>query len=213
VAFYLDPLICQESNVEATVSFKDAYGSVGEASMKKRPVDIVCPLFYTPETINVAMLKRLMAEVQYKDSRLYLIPEWSDPTRIFSLGMQAASLHSIRLVREFELKDPSYIGEAWFYGKVSGTDEEMVLRLTVRADPKLLDIFVATNNLSSQAGLLAEVSKNIGKMCQEQQVCTLVPCTDQKWKDYVASCGSLLDQYGVEQVETTTEEKNGPPQQ
>jgi hypothetical protein len=129
--------------------------------------------------------------------RLYMISQRADPRATFSKAKEAASLFSIRLVREFELQTP-YMGEAWFYGKVQNTEEEMVLKITVREDPRLVELLVATNNLASQAGLLAEVSKNVGRLCQEHNVCTLVPCTDMKWKNYISNCESLLDRYAQE---------------
>ncbi len=211
VAFYLDPLICQESHVDATVKFKDPYGTAGEAMMKRRPVDIVCPIFYTPENINVAMLKRLLGEIQYKDNRLYAIPEWTDLTQVYELARQTVSMHDIQLVRSF--KDPTqgtFLGEAWYYGKTKETHEEILLKAAVREQPRSLEVQVASSNISSLTGLLAEVGNNILKLCQEKGLCTLVPCTDKEWKDYIASCETMLDRYGRQQTDGQTGVP-GPP--
>ena len=197
IAFYLDPLICQESHVDATVKFKDYYGNAGEAAMKRRPVDIVCPIFYTPENINVAMLKRLLSESQFTDNRIYVIPDWTDIHKIYEVAKQTVALHDIKLVRDFtDPAEGNFIGEAWYYGKTHETNEELLLKASVREQPRVLEIQVACSNMSSLTGLLAEVSINTLKLCQEKGICTLVPCTEKEWKTYLAACETMLDRYG-----------------
>ena len=212
VAFYLDPLICQESHVDANVRFKDAYGNHGQAAMKRRPVDIVCPIFYTPENINVAMLRRLLGESQYSDNRIYAIPEWTDVHMVYELAKQTVGLHDIKLVRDFvDDTQGSFIGESWYYGTTRETHEEILLKASVREQPKVLEVLVASSNISSLTGLLAEVSNNILRLCQERNVCTLVPCDDQQWKTYLASCQSMLDKYGRQDFDGQTGSAPQPP--
>jgi hypothetical protein len=211
VAFYLDPLICQESHVDATVKFKNPYGTAGEAVMKRRPVDIVCPIFYTPENINVAMLKRLLGEIQYKDNRIYAIPEWTDLMQVYELARQTVAMHDIQLVRSFkDQTQGNFLGEAWYYGKTKETHEEILLKASVREQPRSLEVQVASSNISSLTGLLAEVSNNMLRLCQEKAVCTLMPCTDKEWKDYIASCETMLDRYGRQETDGQTGVP-GPP--
>jgi hypothetical protein len=212
VAFYLDPLICQESHVDATVKFKDPYGTAGEAVMKRRPVDIVCPIFYTPENINVAMLKRLLGEIQYKDNRIYAIPEWTDLMQVYELARQTVAMHDIQLVRSFkDQTQGNFLGEAWYYGKTKETHEEILLKASVREQPRSLEVQVASSNISSLTGLLAEVSNNMLRLCQEKAVCTLMPCTEKEWKDYIASCETMLDRYGRQETDGQTGGVPGPP--
>jgi hypothetical protein len=212
VAFYLDPLICQESHVDATVKFKDHYGNAGEAAMKRRPVDIVCPIFYTPENINVAMLRRLLSESQFTDNRIYAIPDWTDIRKVYEVVRQTVALHDIKLVRDFtDQAEGNFIGEAWYYGKTHETNEELLLKASVREQPRVLEIQVACSNMSSLTGLLAEVSINTLKLCQEKSVCTLVPCTEKEWKTYLATCETMLDRYGRQEQDGKLGGAPSPP--
>ncbi|UCC92277.1 MAG: PKD domain-containing protein, partial [Thermoplasmata archaeon] len=56
VAFNYDPIICMESNIDGNLTFRDVKGSLQVVSMKTRRADIVCPIFFTRENANTAML-------------------------------------------------------------------------------------------------------------------------------------------------------------
>ncbi|UCC93621.1 MAG: hypothetical protein JSW25_02870, partial [Thermoplasmata archaeon] len=102
VAYYLDPLICQESDIDGTTSFKDAEGAFGTVTMKRRRADIVCPIFFTEENANTAMLKRLIhEELSESDSKLFTIPKMLAAPEAFVLGKEVIRGHDVRFVREF----------------------------------------------------------------------------------------------------------------
>jgi hypothetical protein len=192
VAFYLDPLICQESNVNVTASFRDEYDNPGEANMKQRPVDIVCPIFYTPENVNVAMLKRLMGEVKYKDSRIYDLPYEVHLEEAFELAKEAIQRHDVKFVREFSERGP-YIGEAWYYGQTSETEEELVIRASVMEERNILEIFVGCSNLAIMTGLLAELGNNINTIFEERGLGRMEPNTDPDIDGALENIRRLID--------------------
>jgi hypothetical protein len=134
--------------------------------MKRRPADIVCPIFYTDTNINSAMLKRLIEEVKYTDTRLYQIPEKIEPEEAFDFLKQAIQRHHVRFVREFKEKKP-YWAEAWYYGKIHTVGEEMIIRATVREKTRSIEVFVASGNLATLTGLLAELSHDLKSMLKE----------------------------------------------
>ncbi len=162
VAFYLDPLICMESWIDGAVTYRDARGRLETASMKRRPADIVCPIFYTPSTVNVAMLNRLVQDLSYKDSKFYRLPSGLTAQQAFELAKGAVGRHDVAFIREFSEPEP-YIGEGWFYGKTKEGGEELVVRTSVQQATGSLEMFVASGNLASLTGLLAELGHDLNK--------------------------------------------------
>ena len=166
VAYYLDPLICMESYIDGTLIYRDYRGTLKTVIMKRRPADIVCPIFYTDTNINSAMLKRLIEEVKYTDTRMYQIPADVEPMEAFDFLKQAIQRHHVRFVREFKEKKP-YWAEAWYYGKIHTIGEEMIIRATVREKTRSIEVFVASGNLATLTGLLAELSHDLKSMLKE----------------------------------------------
>ncbi|MCK5415528.1 MAG: hypothetical protein KAJ35_09115, partial [Thermoplasmata archaeon] len=56
VAFLFDPQICQESHLDGTLAYFDTTGELKHITMKRRMADVVCPIFFTKENANTAML-------------------------------------------------------------------------------------------------------------------------------------------------------------
>ena len=166
VAYYLDPLICMESYIDGTLIYRDYRGTLKTVIMKRRPADIVCPIFYTDTNINSAMLKRLIEEVKYTDTRMYQIPANIEPEEAFDFLKQAIQRHHVRFVREFKERKP-YWAEAWYYGKIHTVGEEMIIRATVREKTRSIEVFVASGNLATLTGLLAELSHDLKSMLKE----------------------------------------------
>ena len=160
VAYYMDPLICQESVVDCTLTYYDFKGEINHVNMKRRPVDIVCPIFYTAQTVNVAMLKRLLGDHQYRDSKIYRIGDAKTLGSVFGAAKEAVSAHSVKFVREFT-DDESGDAEAWYFGEVQTSGEKMVIRVSSKVSMKFLEVFVASSNLATQTGLLAELGISI----------------------------------------------------
>jgi hypothetical protein len=196
VAFYLDPKICQESHVDGKVTFTDIYGNKGEVQMKRRLIDIVCPIFYTKETVNIAMLKRLLRDLKYNDSRLFEIKSQSALKALYKLSVETLLKHDVKFVREFMESDP-YAAEAWFYGEIKDTEEKIILRVAARAEKHYLEIFVASSNLAFLTGLLAELGNNLKKEIIENGIFKeeIHPTTDNLLKEKIEREKLLLDKY------------------
>jgi len=197
VAFYLDPMICQESWIDGTLSFNDVTGELHHVDMKRKNVDIVCPIFYTPATINTAMLKRLTSELSYKDSRVFDLKTNEKPKLVqaFDIAKNATRAHDVKFVREYIEDDPQpYTAEAWFYGKTSETEEELVIRVTVRSVPSpMVELYVATSNLASMTGLLAELGNKMRTDLVEGLNEPIQVLTDERTRNALSSIMSLLD--------------------
>ena len=163
IAFYLDPQICTESYLDGNLTFKDVKGNFNSITMSKKLVSVVCPILFTDENINTAMLKRMaVEELDKKDSKVFSVPSNIPPETAFEIGKAAIQHHDVRLVREMSEKNP-YIGEAWYYGKAKGRNDKIVVRIRVLADMSFLEFYVASNSLLMLTGMLAELKSDLNK--------------------------------------------------
>jgi hypothetical protein len=210
VAIYFDPVICQESSIEGNVTYFDGYGVQGSAAMKTRPVDIVCPIFYTKENINVAMLKRLIKELKYNDTKVYQITEVENLKVAYKVAKDCIQAHDVKSVREYGLDSP-YEAELWYYGEVKGTDEQIVIRAAAREWQHSLSIFVASRNLASMTGLLAEIGKDFGRAMEEWTLKgAMSTLMDETAKGEIAKTLSLLEKEKEAEAHPAESDTKGP---
>ncbi len=215
VAFYLDPMICMESAVDGLLTYKDAKGKLAHTEMKRRTVEIACPIFYTKQTVNLAMLKRLVGAASYNDSKVYQVPRGVGAQEALEVAKEAISGHDVRPVRTFEEHvEGSYIGEAWYYGAAQATNEEIVIRATVRQASNTLEIFVACSNLASLTGLLAELGHALNRVLVQKRGGGAKPTlvSDVALKDEVRRSTALLDRLNEAELggdETEQSPRNG----
>jgi hypothetical protein len=196
VAFYLDPVICVKSNIDATVSFKDSKGALRTKGMEQLKAEVVCPILYSDEEINVAMLKRLIGILQVHDSKIFPIPSMIKPKRTLELGKEVLSGFKAKLVREFCEPKP-FSAEAWYHGKTKVGNRSVVTRLSVKEASNIVEFFVATDELPALTGLLAELGHEFAKAlrteCRSEDV---APITDQSKREKIIKDTKLLiDRY------------------
>jgi hypothetical protein len=212
VAFYLDPIICQESKVDAMLTFVDEYGHRGEVYMKTRPVDIVCPIFYTPETMNVAMLKRLLETLKYSDSKIFSLSSRKELELAYKQAVDTVGGYDIKFIREFK-EDTPFKAESWFYGEVKETSEQLIIKVASGEIQKYLQIFVSSSNLASMTGLLAELGAKFRRKVEDkdktvekpEEKVVLKPIKDQKTRDEIERSVLLLDKYAESELEVHDE--------
>jgi hypothetical protein len=163
VAFYMDPQLCSESFLEGVLSYKDVRGYLQTVTLARKLASVVCPIFFTDENINTAMLKRMVEEeLDRKDSKVFKLPDGIDPKKTFELGKAAVKYHDVRLVREFVEETP-FVGEAWYYGKVKGRDDKLVIKVRVMGVHNILEYYVASGSKLMLTGLLAELKTDLAR--------------------------------------------------
>jgi hypothetical protein len=163
VAIYLDPQICMESFLEGVLTFRDAHDNFETVKLNKIRVSVVCPIMYTDENINTAMLKRMAnEELDKKDTKVFSIPSNLKPESAFDLAKSAVQHHDVREVRQFKEIAP-FVGEAWYYGKAKGREDRLVIRVRVLGDMHKLEFFVASNSTLMLTGMLAELRADLNK--------------------------------------------------
>ncbi|UCH88343.1 MAG: CHAT domain-containing protein, partial [Thermoplasmata archaeon] len=196
VAFYLDPLICTESYVDGTLTYKDIYGELKTSAMKRRKAEIVCPILYTTENINTAMLKRLMdEELTIHDSKIYEVPEGIDIQKASDLCKETVQSHDLRLVREFIEDDPEDPEiEVWYYGITKVKKNKVVIKSSVRRKTNSIQLFVACTNKQVLTGFLAELGHNLNDKLKDLGVTSdsIYQVKDSSIRDTISQTNTLL---------------------
>ncbi len=196
VAFNFDPIICMESNIDGNLTFRDVKGSLQVSTMKTRRADIVCPIFFTRENANTAMLKRLVKEeLASQDSKVFRYPDGLAPSQAFELCKGVVHLHDVKFVREFFEEAPTWLGEAWFYGETKVKGYKIVIRVTVREDSHTAEFFVASQEMEVITGLLAELGHSLNRMLKEKYMGRLKaqPIVDQRLKKELTDKPLLIE--------------------
>jgi len=106
--------------MQMPVTFKDARGNIETLKMPRKLTSVVCPILFTEENINTAMLKRMAAdELDKKDSKVFTVPSTMTTEKAFEVGKAAVQHHDVRLVLELKEEKP-FRAEAWYFGKAKG---------------------------------------------------------------------------------------------
>ncbi len=196
VAFYLDPLICTESHVDGTLVYKDIYGVLKTTAMKRRMAEVVCPILYTPENINTAMLNRMLSEeLTIHDSKIYHIPPGIDYERAMSICKDTIQAHDLKFVREFmerDSEDPEI--ESWYYGTTKVKKHKVVIKASTRKKTNTIELFVACKDKYVITGFLAELGHNFNDKLKELGVTRqpIFPVTDEETREEIAQTSTLL---------------------
>lgn len=161
LAYYFDPQMCTVSVVDGTCRYKDYEGNLHTVTMKSRRAEVVCPLFFTKEQANTAMLKRLVeTELKFFDVKSFEFAAREEEAPLHDLFETMKSVvlaHDVQLVRSFESKGP-YGGEAWFYGRTQPKGYQIVIRAAVGAESRRAEFYVAAVSMRAVTGLLAELA-------------------------------------------------------
>jgi hypothetical protein len=194
MAFYLDPQICTESFLEGVLTFKDARGNLETVQMPRKLTSVVCPILFTEENINTAMLKRMSAEqLERKDSKVFTIPSTMTSEKAFEVGKAAVRHHDIRLVRELK-EDKPFRAEAWYFGKAKGRPDKLVVRVRVIPEMSFLEFSVSSDSVLMLTGMLAELKSDLNKELESHKLKgAMKQVTDKDDMDAVAEIRLLLE--------------------
>lgn len=166
-SYYLDPQTCSQTNIDGVGSYTDASGESHTVKMKTRVAEIVCPLFFTPQHANPAMMRRLIdTALDARDARVYRVqamPEGIKFVDLFNLAREAVQRHHVVLVRNIKTKHP-FEGNAWFYGQTKHSRSPVVIRVTVSEKRRTAEFFVAVDSPATLTGMLAEFQRSFTEM-------------------------------------------------
>ena len=165
VAFFFDPQICQGTHIDGLLTYVDAQGVRNRVEMKRRHADVVCPIFFTREHANTAMLRQLVkARLDKKDLRVFRYPRELSPEVVLTLGKAALGGTAVQLVREFIERGPPYYAEVWYYGETKVHAIQIVMRLGVVEESQAIEFFAASTAMEPITGLIAEFRRELVKV-------------------------------------------------
>jgi hypothetical protein len=169
VALLFDPQICQSTHIDGHLSYYSSQGELRYAEMTRRTADVVCPVFFTRENANTAMLRRLMKEsLHVSDLRLYRYPTGLEPHDVLAICKTALGSEEIQLVREYVTETPSYETEVWYYAETKVKRYRFVIRLGVVQDKGVVELFAASTAMEPITGLLADFRRELNRILEER---------------------------------------------
>jgi hypothetical protein len=169
VALLFDPQICQSTHIDGHLSYYTSQGELRYVEMKRRTADVVCPVFFTRENANTAMLRKLMKErLHQNDLRLYRYPSDLPPDEVLAICKMALGSDEIQLVREYITPSPTYEAEVWYYAETRVKRYQFVIRLGVVEDKGVVELFAASTAMEPITGLLADFRRELNRILKER---------------------------------------------
>ncbi len=169
VALLFDPQICQSTHIDGHLSYYTSQGELRYVEMKRRTADVVCPIFFTRENANTAMLRKLMKErLHQNDLRLYRYPSDLPPDEVLAICKVALGSDEIQLVREYITPSPTYEAEVWYYAETRVKHYQFVIRLGVVEDKGVVELFAASTAMEPITGLLADFRRELNRVLKDR---------------------------------------------
>jgi Mn-dependent DtxR family transcriptional regulator len=156
VDFYLEPKECGISNIGGTVIYKDAKSNKHTIHIRKKEVQIKCPLVCT----SMSTIEDCQLAIQSlpNDARAFLIADL-DPRLAFRAAIRTLKNFETSMVTSFEGGDAKegYEAEAWFCSEAKVTGGRIVTRVYVSAASQSLEVRVWCANPGQLTGFLAKL--------------------------------------------------------
>ena len=156
VDFYIEPKECGISNIGGTVIYKNAQGEQSSIPIKKKEVQIKCPLVCT--SLSTIEDCQLAIQSLPNDARAFLIADL-DPRLAYRAGIRAMKNFETSMITSHEdsVKQEGYKGEAWFCAEAKVTGGRIVTRVYVSEVNQSLEVRVWTAHPGQLTGFLAKV--------------------------------------------------------
>ena len=162
VAFLFDPQVCSQTHIHGSLTFYNARGVRQRVEMKKRMAEVVCPIFFTPDQANTAMLKDLIrGTMNIDDIRVFRYSDRLEPHDVLAIAKGPLARSGVQLVREFIVEGPPYQAEVWYYGETKAGAVKMIMRLSVIDEGRYVALYVSSTQVEPLTGLLAEFRRDL----------------------------------------------------
>jgi len=156
VDFYLEPKQCGTSSIGGDVIYKDAKGTKHTLHIRKRDVEIKCPLVCT----SMSTIEDCQVAIQTlgNDARAFLIADL-DPRLAYRGAIRTLKNFDTSAVTSHEGSDTTgnYEGEAWFCSEAKTTGGRIITRIYVSETSQSLEVRVWCGNPGQLTGFLAKV--------------------------------------------------------
>jgi len=156
VDFYLEPKECGISNLGGTVIYKNARGEQRIIHIRKKEVQIKCPLVCT----SLSTIEDCQISIQSlpNDARAFLIADL-DPRLAYRAAIRTLKNFETSMVTSYEGGDinQSYEAEAWFCAEAKVTGGRIITRVFVSQTNQSLEVRVWCANPGQLTGFLAKI--------------------------------------------------------
>ncbi|MFW9938601.1 MAG: PCI domain-containing protein [Candidatus Thorarchaeota archaeon] len=156
VDFYLEPKECGISNIGGTVIYKDAKGNKHTQHIRKKEVQIKCPLVCT----SLTSIEDCQIAIQTlpNDARAFLIADL-DPRLAYRAAIRTLKNFETSSVTSHEGTDAkgNYEAEAWFCSEAKVTGGRIITRIYVSENSQSLEVRVWCGNSGQLTGFLAKI--------------------------------------------------------
>jgi hypothetical protein len=156
VDFYLEPRECGISNIAGTVIYKNAIGEQKTILLRKKEVQIKCPLVCA----SLTTIEDCQLSIQDlpNDARAFLIADL-DPRLAYRAGIRTLKNFETSVVTSHEGGDTekNYEAEAWFCSEAKVTGGRIIIRVYASAASQSLEVRVWCANPGQLTGFLAKV--------------------------------------------------------
>ena len=156
VDFYLEPKECGTSSIGGTVLYKDATGKKHSLHIRKKDVQIKCPLVIS----CLATIEDIQIAIQDlpNDARAFLIAD-IDPRLAFRAAVRTIKRFEVSTVTSHEGNDPKgkYEAESWHCSEAKVGGGRIVTRIYVSETNQSLEVRVWCNHAGQLTGFLAKV--------------------------------------------------------
>ncbi|MHA1264292.1 MAG: hypothetical protein ACTSRS_03575 [Candidatus Helarchaeota archaeon] len=188
IDFYLEPVACGMGVIAGIVKYLDAEGNYKSISIKKRDVAIKCPLIFSPEEANIAMIRNLMANLS-KDFRRWALP--TTPPESFSLLHDLITQFEINHIQAFQISGDPYQMESWYYTRAKTTNHQIAIKVDVSELTNTIDLTIGCENMAELTGILAKISEDFKEKINNTLNQSLKPAYGSL-KDLLCECGAPL---------------------
>ncbi|MFX1313317.1 MAG: PCI domain-containing protein [Promethearchaeota archaeon] len=156
VDFYLEPKECGISSIGGDVIYKTADGSKHTTHIRKKEVQIKCPLVIS----CLATIEDIQIAIQDlpNDARAFLIADL-DPRLAFRAAVRTIKRFEVSTVTSHEGNDPKgkYEAESWHCSEAKIGGGRIVTRIYVSETNQSLEVRVWCNHAGQLTGFLAKV--------------------------------------------------------
>jgi len=186
ITIYFEPQICEDTDINCRMSFKDPLGISGSAQMETLKIKVVCPIFNKGQEISIGRLKELTKELQFKDSLVYIFLGGMELQDLMTLFRDVIQLQDVKHIKTFKTSDERTY-ESWNYGKTSASD--LLVKCAIRRVTKSIEIMASGNDPGEITGLLAHIRHDLARKFEKRKV---QPVHNYHIRDYVIQRSDLL---------------------
>ncbi|MFX1295897.1 MAG: hypothetical protein ACFFD2_13730 [Promethearchaeota archaeon] len=188
IDYFLEPVTCGTGVIAGLIKYLDVEGHYKSIEIKPKEIVIKCPLIFTPEEANIAMIRNL-TNTLIKDYRRWALP--TNPQETFKLLHEMISQFEISHIQSFQISDSPYEMESWYYTRTKTTNHPITMQINISEQKNYIDLTIACEDMAELTGLLAKISEDFQMNILQNLQIDLKPAFGNL-KQLLCECGSPI---------------------